>query len=330
MNEELLIRFLTRTCTQEELSEVEKWISVDQTNADWLFEMERIWSLKDVLNYSDQKKIEAAYRRFVRATSIERQKQAVIRKMYGSWMKYAAAVAIVCLLAANFYQAFRDKPSEEVAVNTIEVPVGQRAAVTLSDGTRVWLYSGSVLNYPASFDQNNRTVRLDGEGYFEVTHNEKTPFVVQTEHQKITVLGTTFNVMDYSSDDFAVTTVVSGSVEVQPEKQEKAYVLKRNQQVFYDKTTSEVAVTNVKVDSTRSRVDKFYHFRDKSLLEIMQRLAQFYDVKIHIADEALKNEEYSGTFHTGQELDEILDIINIDQQFSYIIENETITITIKP
>lgn len=68
MSEELLIRFLTRTCSKEELSEVEKWTLADHANADWLFEMERIWSLKDELRFSDRKEIEAAYRRFIRAT----------------------------------------------------------------------------------------------------------------------------------------------------------------------------------------------------------------------------------------------------------------------
>jgi len=74
MTEELLIRFLTRICTKEELLEVEKWMSTDPANANWLFEMERVWSLKDELRYSDRKEIEAAYRRFIRTISQTGQK----------------------------------------------------------------------------------------------------------------------------------------------------------------------------------------------------------------------------------------------------------------
>ena len=353
MNEELLMRFLTRKCTKEELHDVENWISADPANAEWLFGMERVWLLKDELRYSDREEIKAAYRRFIStiqpAASQGRDRSDVrikpagssrpvgfgkpsrSRNMYHVWMKYAAAVAVVFLLSVNIYQAFRNKLSDEVVANTIEVPVGQRVSITLADGSKVWLNSGSILNYPAKFDRKSRTVRLDGEGYFEVTHNENVPFIVNTGKQKITVLGTTFNVMDYSSDDYAITTLVSGSVKIQPvsetEISENEYILEPSQQAFLDKATSEVALTCINVDPDRLWVNKVYQFRDKSLLEITQRLEKFYGVKINILDEDLKNVEYTGTFQTDQQIDEILKYLDyFDQQFSYIIENDTITI----
>ena len=67
MNEDLLIRYLIHRCTTEEIREIDEWISADQANADWLFEMERIWGLKDELRFSDKKEIEEAYNRFISA-----------------------------------------------------------------------------------------------------------------------------------------------------------------------------------------------------------------------------------------------------------------------
>lgn len=64
MDEQLLIRFLTHTCTSEDLRLVDQWIASGKPNADWLFEMERIWSLKDELRFSDRREIEEAYNRF--------------------------------------------------------------------------------------------------------------------------------------------------------------------------------------------------------------------------------------------------------------------------
>lgn len=61
MDEQLLIRFLTHTCTSEDLRLVDQWIASGKPNADWLFEMERIWSLKDELRFSDRREIEEAY-----------------------------------------------------------------------------------------------------------------------------------------------------------------------------------------------------------------------------------------------------------------------------
>ena len=54
MDEQLLIRFLTHTCTPEDLRSIDQWIASGKPNADWLFEMERIWSLKDELRFSDR------------------------------------------------------------------------------------------------------------------------------------------------------------------------------------------------------------------------------------------------------------------------------------
>ncbi len=58
MDEQLLIRFLTHTCTPEDLRLVDQWIASGKPNADWLFEMEHIWSLKDELRFSDRREIE--------------------------------------------------------------------------------------------------------------------------------------------------------------------------------------------------------------------------------------------------------------------------------
>lgn len=58
MDEQLLIRFLTHTCTPEDLRSIDQWIASGKPNADWLFEMERIWSLKDELRFSDRREIE--------------------------------------------------------------------------------------------------------------------------------------------------------------------------------------------------------------------------------------------------------------------------------
>lgn len=44
---------------------------------------------------------------------------------------------------------------------------------------------------------------LDGEAYFEVAHNEKSPFVVHTSTLDVEVLGTKFNVEAYSARKYS-------------------------------------------------------------------------------------------------------------------------------
>ena len=80
MNEEILIRFLTHRCTPEEIEEVDRWIAANQANADWLFEMERIWSLKDQLRFSDKQEIEMAYARFMSGLQEKDIRMETVRK----------------------------------------------------------------------------------------------------------------------------------------------------------------------------------------------------------------------------------------------------------
>ena len=102
MDEQLLIRFLTHTCTLEDLRLVDQWIASGKPNADWLFEMERIWSLKDELRFSDRREIEKAYNRFT--LSLGKSKNAEQHFTYIHILKYVAAILIIGLLGLNLYE----------------------------------------------------------------------------------------------------------------------------------------------------------------------------------------------------------------------------------
>src|SRR5574344_125875 len=103
MNEELLIRFLTHTCSTEELKQVNNWIAFDKANADWLFKMEHIWSLKDELRFSDKQEIGRAYRQFISRIS-KKALQLKYRTYLYYTLKYAAIIIVVSLLSINLYK----------------------------------------------------------------------------------------------------------------------------------------------------------------------------------------------------------------------------------
>src|SRR5690606_22281551 len=90
---------------------------------------------------------------------------------------------------------------------TLSTPVGGQYQITLPDGTKVWLNAASTLKYPSHFGGKERRIELQGEAYFEVAKVEKQPFVVMSQNQEVTVLGTHFNIKAYTDEKETKTTL---------------------------------------------------------------------------------------------------------------------------
>ena len=114
------------------------------------------------------------------------------------------------------YQSVRHgQISVNQAYNEVFSSVDAITKVTLPDGSNVWLNHSSTLKYPAMFQGDSRTVELTGEGYFEVAHNPKIPFIVKAGEIQVVAHGTTFNIMAYPDEDRIETSLINGSVELQ-------------------------------------------------------------------------------------------------------------------
>lgn len=124
------------------------------------------------------------------------------RHLWPTLCKAAAVVALVVGTAlASYRYAVTSQPEQQFEVVTA---FGQKSSVTLPDGTRIWLNSGSRVSYSSAFNSRSRTVDLEGEAYFSVARNEKLPFVVQADGMAVTALGTKFNVKAYANEEEVV------------------------------------------------------------------------------------------------------------------------------
>ena len=103
-------------------------------------------------------------------------------------------------------------PSPAMAMNQLIIPYGKTSEVLLPDGTKVFLNAGSRLVYPENFTGKTREVFLVGEAFFDVSHDQKHPFIVQVSDLRVKVLGTRFNVSAYPSDNVIETVLAEGKV----------------------------------------------------------------------------------------------------------------------
>lgn len=342
MNEQLLIRFLTHHCTPEEMAQVEQWATLDPANATWLFEIERVWSLRNELQFAQKERIEAAYRRFIASRSdassvspgptfpfeaSEEQSANVSASVtpkiryFLRWFRYAAAVLLIALLSLNLYQMRRDVPA---GINIVEVPAGEKASLTLSDGSRVWLNAGSRFTYPAAFSPTHRQVELVGEGFFEVTPNPRSPFRVQTPAIQIKVLGTKFNLKAYRNEISRVT-LTEGAVEVTAGRGEKL-TLQPHQQACYSLQNGLTLLTGVDPDLASGWRDGELVFTRECLTDIVRELQRKFNVCIRIDDPSLGAQRFNCRVAPGASALQVLDLLKKTREFDYRIQQDTIQI----
>jgi len=204
---------------------------------------------------------------------------------------------------------------------SISTGKGQTYQMVLADGTKVWLNAGSQLDFPSSFDgSSTRTVKFSGEGYFEVSPDQRHPFIVQSPSQQIEVLGTRFNLSDYGGQASAVTSLLEGSVQVNPVPKfidqasaakksgdHKALVLKAGQQFVLNKEFQRLLKVDEKVVLAWKAGD--FYFENESLVSVLEKIAYWYDVELIYLNEKPK-EHISGTISRSVKLSRVLEVIS--------------------
>lgn len=166
---------------------------------------------------------------------------------------------------------------KETKYATITTPNGGQYQVTLPDGSKVWLNAASSLRYPMEFTGGQRKVVFEGEGYFDITADEKHPFIVQTPTQEITVLGTEFNVIAYGNEPASSTTLVEGSVSVSQVSTDEKTVIKPGQQAI--STGGRLTVATVNVGDYTAWKDGLLMLNNADLPAVARQVERWYDVE---------------------------------------------------
>lgn len=209
--------------------------------------------------------------------------------------------------------------------NTITVPYGGTYLMELCDGTKVYLNSGTVFEFPSRFNGSKREVKLKGEAYFEVKRNEQQPFVVNTWEMAVKVLGTSFNVKSYTDEPGVYTTLVQGSIAIlregQPEKK-----IKPGEQAYYHKGVGTLSISQVDVNEFISWKDGLFYFKDIALEEILRIIARWYDLEIFYMNQGAKSVVYSGKLPMYSSVEDVLRKFEISGEVRFELKNRTLVV----
>ena len=244
------------------------------------------------------------------------------------YAKYAAIFLLPLVSALTVYLSIeRNSYLADNKVFSVHAASGKSSDVVLPDGTVVMLNSESTISYNNDIQNQKRIVHLTGEANFKVTKNPHKPFVVNTECFDVEVLGTTFNVKTYESDNEQEVALLEGKVKLTTRNQEKntSIFLRPNEKAIYNKSTGKLTVkpTDNKLETAWMKGVLMFH--TESLPDINKELERKYDVKIQMNCPALENDSFTGVFE-NKTLIEVLDNLKIHYGFDYSINNRKVLI----
>lgn len=215
--------------------------------------------------------------------------------------------------------------NQKPAYNRLITPRGGEYTVVLADGTQVWLNADSELKYPVQFLDTVRRVYLRGEAYFAVAKREYQPFVVVSEGIQVTVLGTEFNLRNYRAEEMA-TTLVEGAVWL-THKSGGECCLKPGQQAVV--RNGGIVVKEVETSRYTCWKEGYFSFDDKTLDEILQELARWYDFTYFYRNSGLAEQVLTAKLRKFDSVDKIFDILTETRHFGFVVRGKTITVIAK-
>lgn len=214
-------------------------------------------------------------------------------------------------------------PADEHSLNTINIPRGGQYTVTLSDGTKVWLNSESSLTYPVAFGGAERKVILKGEAYFEVSKNEQKPFIAQTDHAEVYVLGTHFNINAYKDEKNVKVTLLEGSVRLSagPDKA----LLTPGEQGIVELSHAGIERKKVNVNQVMAWKAGYFIFRNNTIQDIMRQIERWYDVEVVYEGDIPKG-TFGGTYSRNKDIHELLKGLELTGLVHFKIEGRRIIV----
>ncbi len=318
MDDQFLMRYISGDVTDEEKIRITEWLDADPEHMRRFLTLRKLY---DITVWQEQPSVADPGQRPAR-----RKAGAVVRKLTVELLKVAAIFILVFLAIRYFYPAVPE-PEETFAMHTIHVPAGQHAELVLADGTRVWLNTKTTFTFPERFSSRSREVKLDGEGYFDVTKDETKPFIVQTGKYDIKVLGTEFNVTAYSTDKAFETSLLEGSVELFRTGSADRMTLRPNERVYLE---NEQLIKGPILNYNQFLwKEGLISFNDESFPEMIRKLENYFDVKIIVQNEDILNYRCTGKFRTKDGVRHILKVLQLDNDFRYTFDEIQNTITIE-
>ena len=204
-----------------------------------------------------------------------------IRRKQLKVYQYAAAAAIIIVSAFYAIKYRRNYVDPGKYYTTTTTKYGEHKTIHLSDGSTVWLSSGSKITYPRKFTQQQREVNFEGEAYFEIAKDKLHPFIVHSGQSSTKVLGTSFNVRSFNKQDYIEVDLIEGKVSFTGKNSE--VILLPKEKLVYNKAKGRINKSTFKdVDAILMRREGEFDYNNVSIEEIAEELTRNFNINIKV------------------------------------------------
>lgn len=242
------------------------------------------------------------------------------------WLSYAAAVLICICMGIGSY-LYVDQKIGTAREYMVSADKGQRASLTLPDGTKVWLNSHTEVKYGSDYGTDERIVSLTGEAYFEVAKDKVHRFVVRTGQMDVEAVGTAFSVKAYREDPRITASLFSGKVKVTTAG--NCVYLSQGEQALFDKKNGTLSVSTPEnigyADMWRNNE---LAFQGETLRDIAVMLNRMYNVEIQFESREIQDYRFSGVIKNNS-LDNVFELISLTAPIEYRTKGDTIILSFK-
>lgn len=213
----------------------------------------------------------------------------------------------------------QSEPVSGKCFNQVIVPFGKRSNILLSDGSMVWLNSGSKIVYPPVFNDVDREVFLEGEAYFEIAKNENKSFYVRTSNFRVKVLGTKFNVQAYKDENEQSMVLLEGKVNIAKNEKlfSKGNELSPNQKATFSTSKNNLTITDV--ENAENYIAWIYGYlpvENQDIVSLSKRISRYYNVDIEVKAKNV-NLRFSGKLDLKDDPKRILDALSTISKLKY-------------
>nr|WP_233173868.1 FecR family protein [Pedobacter sp. ASV19] len=256
--------------------------------------------------------------------TLENGKTVALDKKEAPALKSAGAALNGGTLVYKKETALPKEKEDPVSMNVLEVPFGKQTKVELGDGTAIWVNSGSKLTYPSHFPASKREVILEGEAFFDVSHNVHRPFIVHVKGLNVQVLGTAFNINSFGPA--VQTALVRGKVGLEAGNQ--SIILMPGELGSYTRAGGTLSKAEADLKLYTAWKDGEIYFDNSSLAEIAFRLEREYNLHFSFEDAALKNLHFMVDMpKTGDDIQQVLKNIRLStNEVDFVVKGNVVEV----